>query len=317
MRELEFALIGAGFWSQYQLAAWGEVTGARCIAVCDQSLDKANIRAQQAGVFHVYTDVNELFDKHRLDFVDIVTSVETHAPIASLAMQRGIAAICQKPLAESMESARSLCEQSRTLNVPLLVHENWRWQAPLRRFRAILDSRRLGKIVRARIDYANSFPVFDNQPALKALKQFILADIGTHILDVSRFLFGEATELYCQTRQMRSDIAGEDVATVMIRKQSGLTVTCNMSYASRWESDRFPQTMVAVEGTQGGVSLTSDFSICIYDESGEHRQRVAIPEYDWVNPAYAVVHTSMVDCTATCLQDFGGTHKRRPLAMTT
>lgn len=50
---------------------------------------------------------------------------------------------------------------------------------------------------RARIDYANSFPVFDNQPALKKLEQFILADIGTHILDVSRFLFGEATELFC------------------------------------------------------------------------------------------------------------------------
>lgn len=36
MRELKFALIGAGFGSQYQLAAWGEVSGARCGAAISQ-----------------------------------------------------------------------------------------------------------------------------------------------------------------------------------------------------------------------------------------------------------------------------------------
>lgn len=306
MRELEFALIGAGFWSQYQLAAWGEVSGAKCVAVCDPSLDKAQHLAIQLGVPNAYAHVDELFDRHSLDFVDIVSTVESHAPLAALAMQRGIAAICQKPLAESVEAARALCRQSHALQVPLMVHENWRWQAPIRRLRAILDSEEFGPLVRARIDFANSFPVFDNQPALKALKQFILADIGTHILDVSRFLFGEAEELYCQTRQMRADIAGEDVATVMMRKQSGLTVTCNMSYASRWELDRFPQTMIAVEGTRGGVSLGTDYTICIYDDRGKHREQISLPKYDWVNPAYELVHTSMVDCHRNLLAGLRG-----------
>ena len=306
MRELEFAMIGAGFWSQYQLAAWGEVSGARCVAVCDPSLEKARHRANQLGVPNVYADARELLDRHALDFVDIVSTVESHAPLVALAMQRGVAAICQKPLAESVDAARALCQQSHELQVPLMVHENWRWQAPIRRLKAILVSENFGPLVRARIDFANSFPVFDNQPALKALKQFILADIGTHILDVSRFLFGEAEELYCQTRQMRTDIAGEDVATVMLRKQSGLTVTCNMSYASRWELDRFPQTMIAVEGTRGGVSLGTDYFICIYDERGEHREEIPLPKYDWVNPAYELVHSSMVACHRNLLAGLRG-----------
>lgn len=74
-----------------------------------------------------------------------------------------------------------------------------------------------------------------------------------------------------------------------------MTVTCNMSYASRWEFDRFPQTMIAVEGTVAGVS-PADYTICVYDEQGEHREQISLPKYDWVNPAYALVHTSMVDC---------------------
>jgi len=118
MRELEFALIDAGFWSEYQLAAWGEIPGARCVAVCDPSLEKAQQRALQAGVPNAYSDGGELFDKHELDFVDIVSTVESHASLASMALQRGVAAICQKPLAESLDAARELCDQSRTLRVP-------------------------------------------------------------------------------------------------------------------------------------------------------------------------------------------------------
>lgn len=105
---------------------------------------------------------------------------------------------------------------------------------------------------------------------------------------------------------MRSDIQGEDVATVMIRKQSGLTVTCNMSYASRWESDHFPQTMLAVEGLLGGVSLGTDFEICIDDKSGVHREQVSIPRYDWANPAYALIQASMIDCHRHLLASLRG-----------
>ena len=33
MRSLRFEIFGAGFWSQYQLAAWQELKGAACVAI--------------------------------------------------------------------------------------------------------------------------------------------------------------------------------------------------------------------------------------------------------------------------------------------
>jgi predicted dehydrogenase len=54
-------------------------------------------------------------------------------------------------------------------------------------------------------------------PAWQELEQFILTDMGSHILDVGRFLFGEAKSLYCQTQRVHRNIEGEDVATVMMR----------------------------------------------------------------------------------------------------
>lgn len=54
--------------------------------------------------------------------------------------------------------------------------------------------------------------------------------MGSHLLDVARFLFGEAFSVHCQTQQVHRDIKGEDVATVLLKMQSGATVLCQMAY---------------------------------------------------------------------------------------
>jgi D-apiose dehydrogenase len=299
-------MIGAGFWSQFQLAAWRELDDVECVAVCDRVMEKAQALAGRFGVSRIYDDAAAMLAAERLDFVDVVTSPETHASLVCLAAAAGLPVICQKPLGPSLDVARDMVERCDVAGVPLLVHENWRWQAPLRAVKAVLASGRLGTIVRGRIDYANSYPVFVDQPFLKELDQFILTDIGTHILDVARFLWGEASELYCQTRRIHADIKGEDVATVMLRMDDDVTVTCNMSYASKWDLDRFPETFVAVEGSRGGVSLGPDFKVTITDGAGTEVHHVAPPLYEWSDPARALIHASIVACHRNLRDALGG-----------
>lgn len=296
MTELRFALLGTGFWARFQLAAWRELPGARCVALFNRTKAKAESLAHEFGVPAVYDNAEHLFATEQLDFVDLITDVGTHEHFVNLAAQHGVPAICQKPMASDLATARRMVESTRKLGVPLFIHENWRWQAPIRAFKEVLRSGKLGKLVRGRIDYANSFPVFDNQPFLKELEQFILTDIGTHILDVARFLWGEASELYCQTRRIHPDIKGEDVATVMMRMQDDVTVTANMSYASKWEFDRFPETFLYVEGSAGGASLGADYVLRVFTADGAQEYRIPPKNYPWADPAYALIHSSIVDC---------------------
>lgn len=308
MKELRFAMFGAGFWARYQLAGWQELPGVRCVAIYNRTRSKADQLAASFKIPSVYDNAEALLQRESVDFVDIVTDVNSHAMLTEISATRRIPVICQKPMAPRLEDASAMVQRCRISRTPFYIHENWRWQAPLRRVKQVLDSGVLGSIVRARIDYANSFPVFDNQPFLKELKQFILTDIGTHILDVARFLFGEMMSVYCHTRCMRDDIAGEDVATVLLRTQGDVPVTCNMSYASRWELDRFPETFVAVEGTEGGVSLGPDYQVHVIDATGSHRERVAPREYSWADPQYALIHASIVDCNRHLLGAIQGEH---------
>ncbi|MBL9140210.1 MAG: Gfo/Idh/MocA family oxidoreductase [Verrucomicrobiales bacterium] len=296
MKPLRFAIAGAGFWSRFQLAGWREIEGVQCVAVFNRTRSKAEALAREFGVPAVHDSLEAMLDQESLDFLDIVTSVETHAPMVREAARRRLPVICQKPLAPDLGTARAMVDACRLSGSPLLVHENWRWQAPIRAMKRVLNSGRLGQVVRARIDYAHSFPVFDNQPFLKEVEQFILADMGTHLLDVARFLWGEASELYCQTRRMHPDIRGEDVATVVMRMAEDVTVTVNMSYASRWEFDRFPETFIAVEGRDAGVGLTADGRLRIFSPAGIEEQQVHPNPYPWADPAYGLVHASIVDC---------------------
>ncbi|MBX3744856.1 MAG: Gfo/Idh/MocA family oxidoreductase [Verrucomicrobiae bacterium] len=296
MKELRFAIVGAGFWARYQLAAWRELPGARCVAVCNRTRAKADALAKESGIRAVYQDAGEMLQREKPDFLDIITDVETHSRFVHLAAAHGTPAICQKPLAPSVTRAEEMIAACATAGVPLSVHENWRWQTPIRQLKGLLDSGVIGTPFRARIDYCNRFPVFDNQPFLRTLEKFILTDMGCHILDVARFLFGEAATLCCQTHQIHRDIAGEDAATVLLRMRSGATVVVNLSYASRLEHDCFPQTLVAIEGDLGAMELARDYWIRVTTGQGTEARRFPPPEYSWADPRYALVHSSIVAC---------------------
>jgi predicted dehydrogenase len=302
MKELRFAIFGTGYWARYQLAAWRELEGARCVALYNRTVAKAEALARELGVPAVYGDPEELLEKERPDFIDVITDVGTHDRFVALAAERRVPVICQKPMARSLEEAERMVATCRVSGVPFFVHENWRWQTPLRAFKAVLAEGRLGRPFRASIDFSSSFPVFENQPSLKDLEEFILTDIGSHILDVARFLFGEATELACQTQRIHADIRGEDVATVLLRMGGGMTVVATMSYASRTERERFPETFALVECEGGSVELAPDFWIRVTDAGGTEARRHPPPTYPWGDPRYALVQSSIVPCNADLLR---------------
>jgi D-apiose dehydrogenase len=297
-----FAIVGAGFWSQFHAAAWQELRLARCVAIVDRDVARAESLAQRIPTAAVFGDFETMLTVVKPHFVDIVTTVESHAELAKMAAQHEAHVICQKPLGESLSQARGMVQACDDAGVQLSVHENWRWQKPLRQVKHLLEQQPIGKLFRATVNYNNSFPVFDNQPNLKELEQFILFDMGTHLFDAVRFLFGEAKRIYCQTNRSRMDIRGEDVASTLLLMANDVTVACNLSYASRLEHDRFPETRLLIEGDGGSIALDDDYWVSLTTAGGTKRQRCVPDYYAWADSRYEVVHSSMVDCQRHLLE---------------
>ncbi len=300
MKKLKFATIGCGFWAQFQIAAWHELEGVELTAVYNRTREKAENLAEKYGNVTVYDTAEELIKNEELDFVDIITHVQTHEKFVLLAAEYGLPVICQKPMAPDYQTAKKMVAACKKAGVQLIIHENWRFQAAIREVKKQLDSGVIGRPFRGRISYNNSFPVFDNQPSLAELDRFIINDMGTHILDTARFLFGEAKSIYCQTKTVHQDIKGEDVASIAMKMADDVHCNVEMSYASRIEHDRFPETFMLIEGEKGSIELAPDRRGKTTTEKGTLIKKITRPQYAWAQQPYN--HPCIVDANRHYLE---------------
>lgn len=303
---LKGVIIGTGFWSNFQIPAWQEIPGVTITGLYNRTAEKARAIGNKFGITRIYDDAEALLDQEQPDFVDIITDVDTHEYFTRLAAARNIDVICQKPMAPSLQAAQDMVAFCKEQKVRFFIHENFRWQAPIRKLKEALDAGIIGRSFKARVYFCSAFPVFDNQPFLKALDHFILTDVGSHVLDICRFLFGETKSLFCVTQRVNPTIKGEDVANVLMEMHSGLHCYAEMSYASIMEKEAFPQTLVFIEGEKGSLHLSNDFELKVIAPNGVSSAVIQPAMYNWVDPAYAVVHSSIVDCNRDILKGLQG-----------
>lgn len=304
--KLRFAVLGTGFWANYQIPAWMELEGVELVALYNRTKSKAEAVGRKFGVSSLYDDAEKLLKTERLDFVDIITDVDTHRPLTELAAMHGVNVICQKPMAPKLHDAKKMVDACRRSGVSFFIHENWRWQAPIRKLKELILSREIGDVFKARVTFCSGFPVFDNQPFLADLDEFILTDIGSHILDSCRFLFGEVDSLLCHTATVNRKIKGEDVANVFMKMKNGISCYAEMSYASILEYEPFPQTFMVVEGDKGSIHLTKNYALHVTTREGTRIVDAKPKFYPWLDPAYALVHSSIVDCNRDILSGLRG-----------
>ncbi|MBA7689279.1 D-apiose dehydrogenase [subsurface metagenome] len=290
------------------MAAWQELEGVECLALFNRTRAKGEGFAKEFGIPKVYDDAEELLRNERVDFVDLCTNPFTLPGFVKMAAAHTVPVISQKPMAPSVAIGEELVETCAQAGIPYYIHENWRWQPQLRQFRSVLDSGDIGTPFRARITMVSGHPVFINEPTLKDLEEFILTDMGTHILDIVRFYFGEPQALYCQSHRVQSDIKGEDVSTVMLLANGGqTTVTCEMGYpGTHYEHDIFPQTLVFVEGDRGTAEVSRDYWIRVTTKEGTRSRQYAPIRYKWAAPDHLEVHASIVLCNASLLRALRG-----------
>src|SRR5271165_4138102 len=131
------ALIGCGFFAQNHLNAWASLKGEgiELVAVCDKDRAKADAAARAFGVPRVYDDARSLFQEDRLDYVDIVTQMASHLALVRLGAERKVRMIVQKPLAPVWADAVEIVETAEAAGAALAVHENFRFQPPIRRLK--------------------------------------------------------------------------------------------------------------------------------------------------------------------------------------
>ncbi len=289
------ALVGCGFFARNHLEGWRDL-GDRCaiVAVCDLDPVKAEAAARDFGIPAPYTDIDALLARESLDFVDIATTAPSHRALVEACGRAGVAAVVQKPMAPTWEDARALVAAMARAGRPLMVHENFRFQAPLLRAAAVVASGAIGEPVWGRFSFRTGYDIYAGQPYLAEVERFVLLDLGIHVLDIARVFMGEAETVACRSQSVRPGIRGEDMATVMLGHRGGATSIVEVSYASRQSPDPFPQTLVHIDGTRGSLRLDRDFHLAVTGPAGTTHEVAAPLVRPWMSPQWALIQDSVV-----------------------
>ncbi|RUX96907.1 MULTISPECIES: Gfo/Idh/MocA family oxidoreductase [unclassified Mesorhizobium] len=294
MAELRGALIGCGFFAVNQMHAWRDIAGAAIAVICDRDPERLKIVGDQFGIAKRYTDAAELFAGESLDFVDIATTAPSHRPLVEMAATHRVPVICQKPFAPTLADAKAMVRACAQAGVPLMVHENFRWQSPIQAVRAVLDSGEIGTPFFGRISFRSAYDVFSGQPYLATGKRFIIEDLGIHSLDIARFLLGDVSTITTRTARVNPGIAGEDVATMLMDHNSGATSVVDCSYATKLATEPFPETLIEIDGSDGTIRLAQGYRLTVTGKNGTAVTDVSPPLLPWASRPWHNIQESVV-----------------------
>lgn len=263
MSKLKGVAVGAGYFSQFHFDAWSRMKDVELAAVCDLSAEAAGAAAEKYSVANIYTDFAKMLDSEQPDFVDIITRPDSHLTLVQEAARRGIAIICQKALAPTLDESKQIVSVADSAGVPLMVHENFRFQPWYREIRRQIDQGAVGDQLhsisfRCRTgDGWQRDAYLSRQPYFREMPRLLIFETGVHFVDTFRFIAGEIDGVYSSLRKLNPDIAGEDAATVHFEFASGASGV--------WDGNRFNEPTSAdarftfgeglVEGNGGSIRL--------------------------------------------------------------
>lgn len=290
------ALIGCGFFAQNHLNAWRDLNaeGVILAAVCDLDAAKANTAREAFNVPRAYTDLGAMLAAEQLDFVDIATQMESHLALVRAAARRGVNVIVQKPLAPAWAEAKAIVEVAAKAGVRLAVHENFRFQTPMRRLKALIDGGAIGAPSWARIAFRTGFDVYRAQPYFHREKRLAILDVGIHVLDLARFFLGPVERVSCETQRRNRANVGEDTATMLLRHKSGAVSVVECTYEARLNPDPFPETFITIEGDRGAIELGPGSRAHVAGEERVDDLDLASPVLRWTEQPWHNVKESVL-----------------------
>jgi len=156
-RRFRVAMVGCGFIAkEVHLPLMTHFKEVEVTAICDIDEQKALRISEDFGVPRVYTDVEVLLEKEKLDLVDICTPPATHGDILKRVLGVGYPCMVEKPLTTTSVDAEEVVKISKDKGIGLYVLHTFSFLPCVRKARRILANNGIGKVAGVETRYLTS-----------------------------------------------------------------------------------------------------------------------------------------------------------------
>ena len=297
MNKIKVAVIGAGNIASMHLDAYKNNPRCEVVALCDIEPNILQAKGDLYGIRKRYTDYRTMLtEMPEIDAVSVCAWNSVHAPATIAALNAGKHVLCEKPMALNAEEGVQMQEAAVRNKKKLMIGFVRRFGNDYKIVRDFLDHGFLGELYYAKATYirrnGNPGGWFGDKSRSGGGP---LIDLGVHIIDLVRYLMGnpKAVSVYGATftklgnrakiKNPKSyvsvsskgdkDICDvEDMATALIRFDSGAVLNIETSFSLNVEKDKGE---IELLGTKGGVKLDPEFSL--YTELNDYLADVKLP----------------------------------------
>jgi myo-inositol 2-dehydrogenase / D-chiro-inositol 1-dehydrogenase len=255
-------IIGLGRMGMLHLKNCMKIEGVTVEAVADSS-KTALKKAQALGVKNSYSDYLELL-KHGSDLDAVVLSMPNFMHFESIknALESGLNIFAEKPMANTVDECKEVVRLVDKSGKKLMVGHCMRYVPALVQMRKGVEEGSIGNLEVATIEEIINGPfAHPRNPAPVSDWWFdpvksgggALLDVGYHMIDLFRFLVGDATVSYASLDH-KFNLDVEDGAIVML--QSSETSAKGIINVGWYEKTIFPQYdfRVILHGSSGYAS---------------------------------------------------------------
>jgi predicted dehydrogenase len=278
MQRIGIGLIGSGFMGRSHTLAFRAAPGIFGLGVAPAlellaDIDPATAARAAASLGYARStdDWQALVRDPAIDLVDITTPNVWHKPMALAAIAAGKHVYCEKPLAANAADAEEMAAAAAAAGVQTFVGFNYLKNPLLALAREMIAAGEIGDVVSFRGVHAEDYMADPAQPWTWRLDpaggQGAVADIGSHILSIARYLAGDIAEVCGQTATVvrerpvapgaaeRRPVLVDDQARALLRFASGATGSIEASWIA---TGRKMTIFFEVTGSRGTIAFDQE-----------------------------------------------------------
>jgi len=293
-----FALLGHGFMGAahsralHSLRVMTPATRPRLESVCGRDAIAVRAFAERYGWQATLTDWHEQVADERAAVFDNTAPNHMHLEPTLAAIRAGKHVLCEKPLGRSATEARRLWLEADRAGVVHMCAFNLRFLPAVRLARELLACGELGEPTHFRGRFLASSALREDQRRTWRFRRSdagsgAVGDLGSHLVDLARYLVGEPAAVSAATRTFVAERDGatvevDDAFSAVVEFDGGAIGTLE---ASRAAGRRSNELAFEVDGTRGSLGFRVDRLNeleLITDRKQSRRIDVTDPSHPWM-----------------------------------
>jgi predicted dehydrogenase len=281
---LGYAFMGKAHSNAYKTLAymtWPPPLMPQLVAIAGRNEDAVSEAARRYGFSAYVTDWKALISDDRIGLFDNSGPNNLHAEPTIAAAEAGKHVICEKPLGRDATESYETWQRVQAAGVKHMCAFNYRFVPAVRLARQMIESGELGDVQHFRGAYLQEWGTTEGdiwrfQKDLAGSGS--LGDLGAHVIDLSRYLVGEITEVAAITQTFVSGRDVDDAVESVVRFENGAVGTIE---ASRFCPGRKNAFTWEINGSKGSLAFDLErLNELQYSEGNEGFRTVLVSEAD-------------------------------------